>query len=55
MPRHFSAQHTANGFAAMGNHKNRPRSSNPSGRSVADAIAAARRTAARMAAASKKK
>lgn len=55
MSRHFGPQHARNGYAAMGGALRQPRVSNPSGRTVADAIAAARRTAVREAAAKKKK
>ncbi len=44
-----------NGYAHMGNSLSRPRISGQSFRSVAESIAAARVTAARVAAASKKK
>lgn len=55
MPRHFGPQHAKNGYAAMGGSMRQPRYSNPSGRSVAESIAAARRVAAREAAAKTKK
>jgi hypothetical protein len=55
MPKHFGAQHVQNGYAAMGNHANRPRYAGMSNRSVADSIAAERRKAAREAAARKAK
>lgn len=55
MAKRFGAHHIANGYAAMGNALGRPIYKNASGRSIADAIAAARRTAAREAAARMKK
>lgn len=55
MARHFGPQHIKNGYAAMGNSRGRPRHKGASNRSVAESIAAARRTAARIAAASSKK
>jgi hypothetical protein len=55
MAKRFGAQHTASGYSAMGNALGRPKITGHKNRSVADSIAAARRTAARIAAASKKK
>ena len=56
MAKHFGAQHIKNGYAAMGGALGRPKYSGVnSGKSIAEAIAAERRRAARMAAASKKK
>ena len=56
MSRHFTAACTASGYAAMGNHRKRPRSkSSNSGRTVAESIAAERNKAARMANAMKSK
>lgn len=51
MARHFGAQHMHNGYAAMGNALGRPiyKGVN-SGRTIAEAIAAERRKAAREAA-----
>ena len=53
MTKHFTAQHVVNGYAAMGGSLKRPRISRTL-RTVAESIAANRRTAARMAAASKR-
>jgi hypothetical protein len=53
--RHFGPQHLKNGYAGMGSALGRPYYSGATQRTVADAIAAARRTAAREAAARKKK
>ena len=48
--RHFGPQHTHNGYAAMGNHPARPRSSaGNSGLSTAQSIARERDKAARAA------
>jgi hypothetical protein len=56
MARHFTAQCVKNGYAAMGGSLRRPVYSKAvSGSSVAEAIAAERRKAARIAAATKKK
>lgn len=56
MAKHFGAQHTRNGYAAMGGHRNRPIYSGVNtGRNVAEAIAAEKIKAARMKAASTKK
>lgn len=49
MARHFGAGNMRNGYAAMGNALGRPRYKNATGRSVAEAIAAARNAAARQA------
>lgn len=54
MTRRFTAQHTASGFSAMGNHPARPRSASRT-TSVAESIARARRVAANQAKATKKK
>lgn len=45
MTKRFTAQHIRNGYAAMGNHRNRPRYSGAKRRTVAEAIAHARRVA----------
>lgn len=55
MPRRFGPQNIKNGYAAMGGNKRRPIYPSVQNRSVSEAIAAAKRTAARMAAASKSK
>lgn len=56
MARHFGPQHVKNGYAAMGGALRRPVYSGVNtGKSVAEAIAAERHRAARMAAATKKK
>lgn len=55
MAKRFSAQHTKNGYAAMGGNSKRPRISGSSHGTVADAIAAERAKAACMAAIKKKK
>lgn len=56
MAKHFGAQHVKNGYAAMGGALGRPIYSGvKAGQSISEAIAAERRRAARMAAASKKK
>lgn len=54
MTRRFTAQHTASGYAAMGNAANRPRIANKT-RTVAESIAHARRVAANQQKATKKK
>lgn len=46
MARHFGAQHTASNYSAMGNAMGRPRYPSARNRSVAEAIAHARRIAA---------
>ncbi|MGL4649576.1 MAG: hypothetical protein ACRC1H_09220 [Caldilineaceae bacterium] len=56
MSRHFGAQHIRNGYAAMGGALRRPIYGGVnSGKTIAEAIQAERRKAARIAAASKKK
>lgn len=56
MARHFSPQHIKNGYSAMGGALRRPIYGGVNGqRTVAEAIAAERNKAARMAAAAKKK
>lgn len=55
MSRRFTAQHAANGYAAMGGHRKRPRTKGHSNDSVAESIARERNKAARMSAATKKK
>jgi len=42
MPRHFGPQHIANGYAAMGNARRRPKYPGTAGRSVSESIAAER-------------
>lgn len=49
MARHFGPQNMHNGYAAMGKAIGRPRHKGANGRSVAEAIAAARNAAARQA------
>lgn len=51
----FTRRHIRNGYAAMGNSMRRPHYKGVSGRSVAEAIAAERRKAAREAAAKRNK
>lgn len=53
MAKHFTKRHVVNGYAAMGGNLARPRISGAKSRDVKDAIAAEKRKAARMAAASK--
>jgi hypothetical protein len=56
MAKHFGAQHVKNGYASMGGALGRPVYGGVNtGKSIAESIAAERRRAARMAAASKKK
>lgn len=55
MTRRFTAQHTANGYAAMGGNMARPRIGAGKSLSVADSIARARRAAANEARAKTKK
>lgn len=55
MARHFGAQHTKSGYAAMGGSLRRPKVGGTSNRSVKEAIAAEARKAARMAQARKSK
>lgn len=56
MARHFGPQHIKNGYAAMGGSLRRPLYAGVNaGKTIAESIAAERRRAARMAAASKKK
>lgn len=55
MARKFGAQHTKNGYAAMGGSLRRPRIGGASNRSIKESIAAEARKAARMAAARKGK
>lgn len=49
MAKRFSAQHTKNGFAAMGNNRARPRYKGLGGLTVAESIARERQKAARAA------
>lgn len=51
MPKRFGPQHIKNGYAAMGGNKRRPIYKGTTTRTVAESIAAARRTAQREAAA----
>lgn len=54
MAKRFTCTHIKNGYAAMGASLRRPRYAGMSGRSVAEAIAAERRAAARQAKIKKK-
>lgn len=55
MARHFGPQHMKNGYAAMGKSRLRPNYAGAGGKSIAEAIAAERARAARIAKASAKK
>lgn len=54
MTRRFTAQHTKNGFAAMGGNLKRPRTKSNSLNSIAESIARERNKAARAASIKKK-
>lgn len=55
MARHFTAQHTASGYSAMGKSMARPHISGSSNRTIKEAIVAEARKATRMANARKSK